>query len=72
MADLGRIGPPAIDLPATLQLTFLTADMAEMATWIRGVERVEARVVTATDDDPECLYRTLVTIIALTRSIIER
>jgi D-amino peptidase len=61
--------PPAIDLPATLELTFLTADMAEMATWIRGVERTAARTVRAIDDDPLRLYRTFVTIVALTGSI---
>jgi D-amino peptidase len=64
--------PPAIGLPATLELTFLTADMAEMATWIRGVERTAARTVQASSDDPLRLYRTFVTIIALTRSILER
>jgi D-amino peptidase len=61
--------PPAIDLPATLELTFLTADMAEMAIWVRGVDRASARTVTVTDDDPLRLYRSFVTIIALTRAI---
>jgi D-amino peptidase len=63
---------PAIDLPATLDITFLTADMAEMATRIRGVQRADTRTATITDDDPLSLYRTFVTIIALTRSIVER
>ena len=67
----GTAGPPAIELPATLQITFLTADMAEMATWIRDVERVDARVVTVTAEDPLALYRTFVTVVALTRSIVE-
>jgi D-amino peptidase len=43
-----------------------------MATWIRGVERAGARAVTVTDDDPLRLYRTFVTIVALTRTIVER
>jgi D-amino peptidase len=64
--------PPAIELPATLEVTFLTSDMAEMATWIRGVTRAGARTVTLTDEDPLSLYRSFVTIIALTRSIVER
>jgi D-amino peptidase len=68
----GAAPPPAIDLPATLELTFLTSDMAEMAAWIHGVKRAGARVITVTDDDPLRLYRTFVTIIALTRSIAER
>jgi D-amino peptidase len=66
------IGPPAIDLPATLEIRFLTSDMAEMATWIGGVARADARVVTVTDEDPLRLYRTFVTIVYLTRSIVER
>jgi D-amino peptidase len=72
---LGRVAsipPPAIELPATLEITFLTADMAEMATWIRGVERIAPRVVAVTEEDPLALYRTFVTIVALTRSIVER
>jgi D-amino peptidase len=67
----GTLQPPRIALPATIQMTFLTADMAEMATWIRGVERQEARVVTVTGDDPLHLFQTFVTIVALTRSIVE-
>ena len=66
------LSPPAIELPATLEITFLTADMAEMATWIRGVERTATRTVTITDEDPLHLYRTFVTIVSLTRSIAER
>ena len=68
----GDAAVPAIELPATLQITFLTADMAEMATWIRGVERIAPRVVAATEEDPLALYRTFVTVVALTRSIVER
>lgn len=72
LARAGSIALPAIELPATIEITFLTSDMAEMASWIRGVERTAARVVTARDDDPLRLFRTFVTIVALTRSIVER
>jgi D-amino peptidase len=72
LENVTRAKLPAIDLPATLDVTFLTADMAEMATWIRGVQRADTRTATITDDDPLSLYRTFVTIIALTRSIVER
>ena len=68
----GVFSVPSIELPATLEVTFLTADMAEMSTWIRGVERTAARTVQASDEDPLRLYRTFVTIITLTRSIVER
>jgi D-amino peptidase len=46
--------------------------MAEMATWIRGVERSGVRSVTVTDDEPLRLYRTFVTVVALTRAIVNR
>ena len=72
VARAAGVAPPAIELPATLELTFLTADMAEMATWVRGVERSGTRSVTVTDDDPLRLYRTFVTLVSLTRSIVER
>lgn len=72
LARAGASAPPSIDLPATLELTFLTSDMAEMASWLHGVQRAGARTVTVTDDDPLRLFRTFVTIIALTRSIVER
>jgi D-amino peptidase len=68
----GAVPPPAIELPATLEVTFLTSDMAEAATWIRGVQRAGPRTVTITDDDPLRLYRTFVTLIALIRSVVER
>jgi D-amino peptidase len=66
------IPPPAIAMPATLEVTFLTPDMAEMATWIHRVERADARAVTITDENPLRIYRTFVTMVALTRSIAER
>jgi D-amino peptidase len=72
LARAGAKPLPAIDLPATLEITFLTSDMADMATWIRGVDRAGTRTVTVADEDPLRLYRTFVAIIALTRSILER
>ena len=72
LSGVASARPPQIDLPATLELTFLTADMAEMATWIRGVERTDARTVQITDSEPLRLFQTFVAIVALTRSIVER
>jgi D-amino peptidase len=72
LRGLASASAPAIALPATIEITFLTADMAEMATWIRGVERTGVRTVTATDEDPLRLYRTFVTMVALTRAIVDR
>jgi D-amino peptidase len=63
---------PAIELPARIEVVFLTADMAEMSTWIRGVERTATRTVAVSDENPLRLYRAFVTIINLTRAIVER
>jgi len=63
--------PPAIDLPATLEVTLLSPDMAEQATWLRGVERVSPTAVRCSDDDPLRLYRTFMTLVFLTRSLVE-
>jgi D-amino peptidase len=66
-----EIGPPGIELPARVEIAFLTADMAEMATWVRGVERLDARRVAIVDDEPLRLYRTFVTVVFLTRGLPE-
>jgi D-amino peptidase len=71
IASLGSAAQPSITLPATLEVRFLNGDMAEMATWVQGVQRTDTKTVTITDDDPIRLYRTFVTIVALTRSIVE-
>jgi D-amino peptidase len=64
----GTLAPPAIDLPAHLELSLQTADMAEMATWIRGVERSGLRQVLIEGDDPLELYRRFVGVVYLTRA----
>ncbi len=71
---MGRVAErslPTIELPATIEITFLTADMAEMAAWLHEVERVAPRTVSYTDSDPLRVYQTFVTIIQLTRALVE-
>jgi D-amino peptidase len=68
---LDELGPPAIELPARLDLTLRTPDLAEMATWVRGVERSGARQVGFEDGDPLRLFQKFVTIVALTRGLAE-
>jgi D-amino peptidase len=68
---LSTLDPPAIEIPARLEITFLTADMAEIATWIRGVERTGTRTARVVDEDPLRLYRTFVTIVVLTGTLVE-
>lgn len=42
-----------------------------MATWLRGVDRLDETTVAMSDDDPARLYRTFVTAVLLTRGIAE-
>ncbi|WP_035803199.1 M55 family metallopeptidase [Kitasatospora mediocidica] len=68
---LPQAAPPAIELPARLDIRLRNADLAEMATWITGVVRDDELSVHITDDDPIRLYRTFVAMVLLTRSIAE-
>jgi len=71
VTGLGAARPPQIELPATLEVLFHNGDLAQMATRITGVEKVDARTVTITDDDPIRLYQTFITVVLLTRAIVE-
>jgi D-amino peptidase len=66
---LAHMTPPDVPVPSTLEVTWRTADMAEMATWIRGIERTSPRVTRATDTDRLRLFRTFITSVLLTRGI---
>jgi D-amino peptidase len=68
---LGSYPLPAVTLPATLGVRFRNADLAEVATWLGGVRRVDDTSVEITDDDPLRLFRTFVTAVLLTRSVPE-
>lgn len=71
LRGLAQVRPPAFDLPARLDITFRNADLAEMATWVRGVERTGGCSAALVDDDPLRLYRTFVTVLLLGRGIAE-
>jgi D-amino peptidase len=66
-----ELSPPAIELPATLEVELVSPDLAEQATWLRGIERVSSRTIRFADDDPLSLYRTFMTLVFLTRSLVE-
>ena len=68
---LSEARAPTFMRPTRLEIQFLTADMAAMATWIVGVERRGPRLVALEDDDALALYKRFVTIIYLTRSLAE-
>lgn len=68
--NLANMQPPQFSLPAELEVTFLVADMAEIACWIHGVERISARSIRIQNEHLLELYRTFITVISLTRGVI--
>ncbi len=62
-----RIGPPTIDLPATLEVDLQTADMAAVAAWVKGVEQVAVRTVRISGDDPLAMFDSFVGLTYITR-----
>jgi D-amino peptidase len=54
-----------------VEVDFASPDLAEQATWIRGVRRAARRTVAFTDDEPLRLFRTFITLVYLTRSLVE-
>ncbi len=63
--------PPRFADPTELEITFLTADMAAMAAWITGVSRRGTRTVVLSDSNTQALFERFVTIVYLTRSLVE-
>src|SRR6516164_4587323 len=63
----GSLRPPAITRPAALEVHMQTADMAEVASWVRGVERTGVRNVTIGGDDPLAVFRSFVAVTYITR-----
>ena len=59
--------PPAIPLPATLEVHLQTADMAEVASWVRGAERAGVRTVSISGEDPMAMFRSFVAVTYITR-----
>ncbi|MGO8950825.1 MAG: M55 family metallopeptidase [Ktedonobacterales bacterium] len=65
--------PPTFSGDIELSITFLTADMAEIAGWLHGVDMMSGgtRTVSYTSNQPLEVYRTFVTMVMLTRSLVE-
>ncbi len=70
--NIKEMHPSAFTRPVSLEVTFLVADMAEIALWIRGVERVGPRTISIRSEDLLDLYRMFVTVVTLTRSLVDR
>jgi D-amino peptidase len=58
---------PAISLPATLEVDMQTADMAEVASWVRGADRAGLRAVRIQGEDPMAMFRSFVAVTYITR-----
>ncbi len=71
ITSLNDAALPEISLPATLEVTYRNPDLAEMASWVSGVERRGNTTVAMTDDDPIRLFRTFINTVLLTREIAE-
>ena len=64
---LGSVPLPGIDLPARLDIDMQTADMASVASWVKGAERSGTRSVRIAGDDPLEVYRSFVAVTYITR-----
>jgi D-amino peptidase len=63
----GNIGTPRIELPATLDIEFQNSDMAEMASWVKGVERTGVRTAQASGSSGMSLFRSFVAVTYIAR-----
>ena len=63
----GAVAAPSFDRPIRLEVDLLTADMAEMATWLRGVERSGPCSVLIETPDALAAFRAFVAAVYLTR-----
>jgi D-amino peptidase len=66
LAD-GGMHPPPIDFPSRLEVEFHTADMAEVASWVKEVERSGNRTVEITGMSGLTMYRAFVAMTYITR-----
>jgi D-amino peptidase len=64
---LGSVPLPEVELPARLDVELQTADMAHVATWVKGVERSGTRSVRIMGEDPLEVYRSFVGLTYITR-----
>lgn len=63
--------PPPFATPVRLDVSVRTTDIAEAATWVRGVQRAGPRELRIEGDDLLAIYRSFCSAILLTRSIAE-
>jgi len=71
VATAAQAGPPPLGPVATLEISVRTTDIAEAATWVRGVQRAGPRQIVISGDDLLSVYRSFCSAILLTRTIAE-
>jgi D-amino peptidase len=62
-----RMRPPRIEFPSHLEVDLQTADMAEVASWVKGVERTGTRTVEMTAASGSTMFRAFVAMTYITR-----
>jgi D-amino peptidase len=63
----GSVPPPQVEVPAALTVELQTADMAEVACWVKGVERCDTRSVTITGASGSAVFDSFVALTYITR-----
>jgi len=63
----GEVAAPRLGTPVRLELDHQTGDMAEVASWVGGVERVSERTVAIEGDDLLAVFRRFVAVNYITR-----
>src|SRR5258708_3485972 len=69
--NIQAMRPPVFTRPVSLEVTFLVADMAEMACWVRNVERIGPRTIAIRNENLLDLYRSFVAVLLLTRALLD-
>jgi D-amino peptidase len=67
----GQSAPPPFAAPVTLELSVRTTDIAEAASWVRGVEQTGPRQLSISGTDLLSVYRSFCAAILLTRTVAE-
>lgn len=65
--ESGDVALPQLAAPYTLEVDLQTADMADIASWVKDVERTEVRTVTISSGDPAAVFRAFVAVTYITR-----
>src|ERR1700728_1207922 len=69
VATAAQAQPPPLGPVATLEISVRTTDIAEAATWVRGVQRAADRELVISGDDLLSVYRSFCSAILLTRTV---